>query len=94
MWGALSDEGTGLPFTIVAGPRQRSHSWVESRGTRGHILVSQIRDSSNLEGQGPIFIAPGTGWPSYTPRHSVPFSSPPTTRRDDLTCDLKTLCVL
>jgi hypothetical protein len=25
---------------------------------------------------------PGTGWPSYTPRHWVPFSSPPTTRRD------------
>jgi hypothetical protein len=24
---------------------------------------------------------PGTGWPSYTPRHRVPFSSPPTTRR-------------
>jgi hypothetical protein len=24
---------------------------------------------------------PGTGWPSYTHRHWVPFSSPPTTRR-------------
>jgi hypothetical protein len=23
----------------------------------------------------------GTGWPSYTPRHWVPFSSPPATRR-------------
>jgi hypothetical protein len=23
----------------------------------------------------------GTGWPSYTPRHWVPYSSPPTTRR-------------
>jgi hypothetical protein len=23
----------------------------------------------------------GTGWPSYAPRHRVPFSSPPTTRR-------------
>jgi hypothetical protein len=22
-----------------------------------------------------------TGWPSYTPRHRVPFSSPSTTRR-------------
>jgi hypothetical protein len=26
MWGALSDGRTGLPFTIVAGPHQRSHS--------------------------------------------------------------------
>jgi hypothetical protein len=24
---------------------------------------------------------PGTRWPSYTPRHWVPFSSPPSTRR-------------
>jgi hypothetical protein len=28
MWGALSDERTGLSFTIAAGPRQRSHSRV------------------------------------------------------------------
>jgi hypothetical protein len=28
MWGALPDERTGLPFTIAAGPRQRSHSWI------------------------------------------------------------------
>jgi hypothetical protein len=28
MWGALPDERTGLSFTIVAGPRQRSHSRV------------------------------------------------------------------
>jgi hypothetical protein len=27
-WGALSDERKDLPFTIAAGPRQRSHSWV------------------------------------------------------------------
>jgi hypothetical protein len=26
IWGALSDERTGLPYTITAGPRQRSHS--------------------------------------------------------------------
>jgi hypothetical protein len=25
MWGALSDERTGLSFTIASGPRQRSH---------------------------------------------------------------------
>jgi hypothetical protein len=28
IWGALSDERTGLSFTIAAGPRQRSHSLV------------------------------------------------------------------
>jgi hypothetical protein len=29
----------------------------------------------------PYLYLPGTGWPSYTPRHWVPFSSPTTTRR-------------
>jgi hypothetical protein len=27
----------------------------------------------NLEGQVPVFITPGTGWPDYTPRHWVRF---------------------
>jgi hypothetical protein len=53
----------------------------DSHGTRDHILLSQIRDSPNLEGQVPVFISPGTKWPNYTPRHWVPFSSPPMTRR-------------
>jgi hypothetical protein len=42
MWSDLSDERTGLPFTIAAGPRQRSHFWFENRGTVDHILLSQI----------------------------------------------------
>jgi hypothetical protein len=55
----------------------------ESLETNDHILLSQIRDSPHLEGQVPGFVSPPpvTGWPSYTPRHWVPFSSPPRTRR-------------
>jgi hypothetical protein len=30
----------------------------ESRGTHDHILLPQIRDSPNLEGQVPVFISP------------------------------------
>jgi hypothetical protein len=30
----------------------------ESHGTHDHILLSQIRDTSNLEGQFPVFISP------------------------------------
>jgi hypothetical protein len=30
----------------------------ENRGTRDHILLSQIRDFPNLEGQVPVFISP------------------------------------
>jgi hypothetical protein len=73
MWGAFSDERMGLPFTIAAGSRQISHFRVRVRGTHDHILLSQIRDSPNLEGHVPIFISPrnrvdqlyspGTGFP-------------------------------
>jgi hypothetical protein len=53
----------------------------ESHGSHDHILLSQIRDPPNQVGQAPVFVPPRTGWPSYTLRHLVPFSSPPTTRR-------------
>jgi hypothetical protein len=55
MWGALSDDRTGLPFTIAASIIILGS---ESSGTRDHILLSQIRDSPNLEVQVPIFISP------------------------------------
>jgi hypothetical protein len=53
----------------------------ESRGTHDHILLSQIRDSPNLEGQVSVFLSPRKKVTRLTPRHWVPFSSPPTTRR-------------
>jgi hypothetical protein len=53
----------------------------ESCGTHDCILLSQIRDTLNLEGQVAVCIPPRLGWPNYTPRHWVLFSSPPTTRR-------------
>jgi hypothetical protein len=49
--------------------------------THDHILPSQIRDPPNLEGQVPVLISPGKRWPSYIPRHWIPFLSLPTTRR-------------
>jgi hypothetical protein len=70
-----------LSFTIVAGPRQRSHSRVRAPGTDNHILLSQIRDSRNWRATSQYLYPPGTGWSNYTPRYCVPFSSPPTTRR-------------
>jgi hypothetical protein len=58
MWGALSDDRTGLPFTIAPDSRQRSRLGSESRWTRDHILLSQILDFPNLESQVPVFIFP------------------------------------
>jgi hypothetical protein len=42
MWGAVSDERTGLSFTIAAGPRQSSHSWVRLSHSLTFKLVSVI----------------------------------------------------
>jgi hypothetical protein len=54
----------------------------ESLGAHDHILVSQIRDSPpTWRTRSPCLYPLGTGWPSYTPRHWVPVSSPRTTRR-------------
>jgi hypothetical protein len=44
MWGALPDERMGLSFTIAAGLRQRSHSWVRvPRDSRPYFTVSDSR---------------------------------------------------
>jgi hypothetical protein len=44
MWGALSDETTGLSFTIAAGPRQRSYSRVRVPwDSRPYFTVSDSR---------------------------------------------------
>jgi hypothetical protein len=50
----------------------------DSRGTRDHILLSQIRDSPNLEDQVPV--SPRDRVIRWS-RHRVPFSLPPRTRR-------------
>jgi hypothetical protein len=56
-WGALSDEKTCVIYDYWRS--SPAHSWcVESRGTHDHILFSQIRDSTNLEGQVPVFLSP------------------------------------
>jgi hypothetical protein len=47
----------------------------ESRRTHDRILLFQIRESPNLESRSPYLYPPGTEWPSYNPRHKVPFPS-------------------
>jgi hypothetical protein len=69
----LSDERTGLSFTIAAGPRQCSHSWVlVPRDSGQYFTVSDSR-IPQLGGPGPYIyipqeqggpvIPPGTGFP-------------------------------
>jgi hypothetical protein len=51
----------------------------ESRGTIFYSL--RFETHPTWRARSPYLYPPGTGWPSYTPRHWVSFSSPPTTRR-------------
>jgi hypothetical protein len=57
VWSALSDERTGLPFTIAPDPRHRSHSWVQVPwGLWPHFTLSNSR-FPNLKGQVLLFIS-------------------------------------
>jgi hypothetical protein len=72
----------GLSFTIAAGPRQRCHSRVLSpAGLMTILYCLRFETSPTWRARSPYLYPPGTGWPGYTPRHCVPFLSPPTTRR-------------
>jgi hypothetical protein len=74
----------GLSFTIATDPRQRCRSHVRvPRDSWSYFTISDSR-LSQPGALGPrVYIYPtGTRWPTYIPTHWVPFSSPPTTRRD------------
>jgi hypothetical protein len=74
MWDALSDERTGLPFTIAAGPRQRVLSWVRvPRESWPYFTVSNSR-LPQPEGTGPrIYIPQEEGGPVIPPGTGFPF---------------------
>jgi hypothetical protein len=71
IWGALSDERTGLSFSIAAGPRRRSHSRVRVPwDLRPYFTVSDLRL--------PFFS------PSTTRRVTVEVFDPASTRMNSL----------
>jgi hypothetical protein len=74
MWGALSDEKTGLSFTISAGSRQHSHSRVRvSRDSWPYFTVSGSR-LPQPGGTGPrIYIPQEQGGPVIPPGTGFPF---------------------
>jgi hypothetical protein len=74
LWGALSDERTGLQFAVrsLNGP---------SRAEPVTLLYCLIWDSPKLEGRVPVFIPPRYRVAQLCPGHWVPFTSSLTTRR-------------
>jgi hypothetical protein len=49
---------------------------LESRRTHNHILLTHLRLPPTWRARSPYLYPPGTGWPSYTAGHWVPFLSP------------------
>jgi hypothetical protein len=70
VWSDLSDKKAGLSFKIAAGP-------CEQQSFSGRVARVLMQIFSCLTFETPR----ETGWPSYTRRHWVSFSTPPTTRR-------------
>jgi hypothetical protein len=68
LWGALSDERTGLQFAVQSlnGP---------SRADSVTMLYCIIWDSPTWRVRFPYLYPPGTGCPSYTPEHWISFTS-------------------
>jgi hypothetical protein len=66
LWGALSDERTGLQFAVKS-------LNVPSRAEPTNILYSSETPSTWRAGF-PYLYPPRTGWPSYTPWHWFPFT--------------------
>jgi hypothetical protein len=58
MWGALSDESMGQPYTTAAGPLQRSRSWIRvPRDSWWYFTVSDSR-LPQPGGPGPLIYIP------------------------------------
>jgi hypothetical protein len=74
MWDALSDERTGLSFTIAAGPRQLGHFWVRvPPDSWPYFTVSDSR-LPQPGGPGPrIYIPQQQGGPVIPPGTGFPF---------------------
>jgi hypothetical protein len=69
--------GRVVSFITVVGFRQRSHSRVRvPRDSGPYLSVSDSRLPPTWTARSPCLYSPGTGWPNYTPKHWVPFSSP------------------
>jgi hypothetical protein len=76
------ENGSVIYYTIASGPCQSNHTWAEvPQNSRPYLTVSS-ETPPTWRARFPYVYPPGTGWPSYTPGHWVPFLSPLTTRRD------------
>jgi hypothetical protein len=68
---ALSDERTGLSFTIAVGLCQGNNSQPSPMGLMTTFYCLRLESPPTWRARSPYLYPPGTGWPSYTPIHWV-----------------------
>jgi hypothetical protein len=60
-------------LTIISGPCQSSHSWVRVPQNSWPYFTVSYETPPTWRSRSLYLYPPGTGWPSYTPGHWVPF---------------------
>jgi hypothetical protein len=76
------ENGSVIYCTIASGPCQSNHTLAEVPQNSCPYFTVSFETPPTWRARFPYLYPPGTGWPSYTPGHWVPFPSPLTTRRD------------
>jgi hypothetical protein len=76
MWGALSDERTGVSFQLLLALASAVILGSKSRGPMSIFYCLRFETRPIWRARSPHLYPPGSGWPSYTPRHWVPFLLP------------------
>jgi hypothetical protein len=78
----LSDDREGsVVYNCCWSSPAQSFSGLSPAGLMIISYCLRFETSPTWRARSPYLYPPGTGWPSYTPQHWVPFSSPPTTQR-------------
>jgi hypothetical protein len=78
MWGTLTRERSAVYNSCWSA---QSFLGPSPAGLVTIFYSLRFKTPPTWRGRSPYLYSPGTGWPSYTPRHWVPFLSPSTTHR-------------
>jgi hypothetical protein len=81
MWHPLWREDGSVIYNCCWSWQAKSFSGPSPSGLKTEFYCLRFETSPTWRARSPYLYLPGNGWPSYTPRLWVPFSSPPTIRR-------------
>jgi hypothetical protein len=81
LWNPLSREDGSLIYSCCWPLPVQSFSGPSPTELMSIVYSLRFKTPPTQRATSPYLYPAGTGWPSYTPRHWVPFSLPPMTRR-------------